>query len=421
MTAQGKYAFAIDIGTTNITLNLIALEDGSILDQSIIQNPQIQYGTDILRRLRFATKSSDNQKQLVIMTRNAIKSACDRLVDEQDVDSSNVNEFIVVGNTVMHHLFFDLSLESLLRPPYKASHKESIQIQASVIGFDSYQNAQCYSPPIIESFIGPDAIAVLMKSGFYNAPDTRLVIDVGTNTEISLINPEGIWVASAASGPAFEGWSIECGLGGERGAIESVRIDSQTYEPSLKIIGNGNPRGICGTGAISVMAALLESGLLLPRGSFNREIESKWLSSESNIIKYKLTSGKIGPNSRDIFITQPDIRMLQQSKAAIRAAIEILLLKSNSHTQDITNIYLTGIFGTGLNIEDAYRIGMFPYFQNARIHQDRNGAAKGAGMLLFKENRDKVDELMKRLHYIELTEEDTFRELFVASIPFPSK
>jgi uncharacterized 2Fe-2S/4Fe-4S cluster protein (DUF4445 family) len=169
------------------------------------------------------------------------------------------------------------------------------------------------------------------------------------------------------------------------------------------------------------MAALLDCGLLLPRGSLNREISSEYLTVDSNVIKYVLASRRRSSTLKDIYIAQTDIRMLQQSKAAIRAAIDMLFRKSGSHSDEISVVYLTGVFGTGLRVDDAYRIGMFPHFQNATIRQERNGAVKGAGLLLFEENRMKIDRLVTRLNYVELTEEDEFREMFVASIPFPSK
>lgn len=421
MPAQSKYGVTVDIGTTNITFNLLEISDGTVLNQYHMRNPQSSHGIDIISRMSFATRVSENQKLLVRIIREAVNNAIDGLLKEKRINPSQVTDFVIVGNTVMHHLFFDLSLDSLLQPPYKASHKESILIPASEVGLSVIPKAQCYSPPIVESFIGPDAIAVLLESQFTDKGGTKIAIDVGTNTEITLVTPQGIWIASGASGPAFEGWTIECGMSGESGAIESVRIDRKTYEPIISVLDGGNPRGICGTGAVSAIAALLDSGLLLPRGSINRDITSKWLSLDSNIAKYILATGDVTSTSKDIVIAQTDIRMLQQSKAAIRAVIEMLMKKSDCQSEDITEVYLTGVFGTSLNIEDAYRIGMFPRYENASITQVRNGAIKGAGLLLTEEHRKNVENLIGKLNYIELTEEEEFKELFFSSLHFPSK
>ncbi|MFW9845098.1 MAG: ASKHA domain-containing protein [Candidatus Thorarchaeota archaeon] len=421
MSIQSKYGVAVDIGTTNVTLNLVNLETDSIVNQYLMRNPQHKYGIDIISRITYATKNSENQQILVRTIRDAINKAIVGLLKEKHIKPSRITDAVIVGNTVMHHLFFDLNLDSLLKPPYKATGKGSILISASEVGLDCLPNARCYGPPIVESFIGSDAIAVILESRYLETKDFKLTIDVGTNTEVALITPQGTWIASGASGPAFEGWTIECGMGGEIGAIESVSINNETYEPTISIIGGGNPRGICGTGSVSVMAALLDSGLLLSRGSFKREIKTKWLSFESNVSKYILAFGDISSTSKDIVMAQTDLRMLQQSKAAIRAVIEMLLKKSNSTSDQITEVYLTGVFGTNLNIDDAYRIGLFPRFENASITQVRNGAIKGAGLLLSEKYRTKAEQIAKKLNYIELTEEEEFRDLFVSSLHYPSK
>jgi len=415
------YGIAVDIGTTNITILLTDLDDNHFQKQLLLKNPQGRFGADIIFRLGFSTKHPNNQKILVELIRDAVKRGIEDILQEYDIKPSRVSDVVVVGNTVMHHLFFDLPLDSLLRPPYRAMNKESISIPAQKVGLDFLTQSMCYSPPVVESFIGPDAIAVLIASDFLDGKEIRMTIDVGTNTEISLITPQGIWIASGASGPAFEGMAIECGVAGEVGAIGSVRIDPENYEPTITVIGNGRPIGICGTGAVSVMASLLDSGLLLPRGSLNREVQTKWLSFETTITKYILALGENTASGKDIFIAQTDLRMLQQSKAAIRAVIEMLLKKSNYRREDITELFLTGIFGSDLNIEDAYRIGMFPAFDNAQITQVRKGAAKGAGFLLNQKNRVKAEKLVAKLKYIELTTEGEFRAIFVESLKFPSK
>ncbi len=421
MSTPSKYGIAVDIGTTNITILLVDLRDNSIQKQLLLKNPQGGFGADIISRLGFSTKDPNNQKILVDLIRNAVREGIESVLHESYIKPSWVSDVTIVGNTVMHHLFFDLPLDSLLGPPFKATNKEELAIPSHEVGFDFLTNAKCYSPPVIESFIGPDAIAVLIASDFLDSNETRMTIDVGTNTEISIITPRGIWIASAASGPAFEGMATECGLGGENGAIGSVRIEPKSYEPTITVIGNTRPRGICGTGAVSVMASLLDSGLLLPRGSLNWDIKTEWLSLESNVAKYILAFGKTTATRKDIFIAQTDLRMLQQSKAAIRGAIELLMKKSGYAPKDFTEILLTGVFGSDLNIEDAYRIGMFPYFKRASIDQVQKGAAKGAALLLNEKYREKVEILVGKLNYIELTEENEFRKLFVEFLPFPSK
>ena len=397
------------------------LSEDSIQRETSLRNPQYLYGIDIISRISYATRNSFSQRILVDLVRDAVKMGIKGLLQEHNVEPSSVSDVSIVGNTVMHHLFFDLSLDSLTKPPYKATNKQSILVDCSEVGLDFLESAQCYSPPIVESFVGSDAIAVLIASEFLDKEEVRLTIDVGTNTEVSLVTPLGIWIASGASGPAFEGMVTECGIGGEIGAISKVKIDPETYSPTLSIIGDSKPRGICGTGNISIMAALLDTNLFLPRGSLNRDIKTKWLSLESSVAKYILAFEDTTATNQDIFIAQTDLRMLQQSKAAIRGVIEMVLKLAGRTAHDIAEVLLTGVFGSDLDIEDVYRIGMFPRFENASITQVPNSAVDGAALLLREENRERVEKLVDELYYIELTEEEDFKKLYLEFLPFPSK
>lgn len=421
MLIQNKYGIAVDIGTTNITTILVDLDDNSIKSQISLRNPQHPYGADIISRVVYATKDPTNQKILVDLVRDTVKMSIRGILNDCKIDPNQVVGVSVVGNTVMHHLFFDLPLHSLKQVPYSATAKDAIVIKSSHVGLGYLENSNCYSPPIVESFIGADAIAVLIASDFLDKNEIRLTIDVGTNTEVSLVTPSGIWIASGASGPAFEGMATECGLSGEIGAIRKVRINSQTYEPTLSVIGDTKPRGICGTGAVSVMASLLDTDLFLSRGSLNRDIKSKWLSLGGAVPKYILAFGNVSATGEDIFIAQTDLRMLQQSKAAIRSVIEMVLKKAGYTSDDIVEVLLTGVFGSDLDIKDAYRIGMFPNFSQAAIRQVRNSAVEGAGLLLQEKNRTRVNKLICELNYIELTQEEEFKKLYLEFLPFPSK
>ena len=362
-----EYGIAVDVGTTNITIQLVKLDNNKVLRERTLRNPQYHYGADIMTRVSHSLRNDFSRRALIDLVRDAVAKGIKDIL--QDIDPKIVTKVVIVGNTVMHHLFFDLPVDSLSRTPYSATNKESIFVNCSEVDLDFLENARCYSPPIVESFVGSDAIAVILASGFLESDEIRLTIDVGTNTEVSLITPLGIWIASGASGPAFEGWATECGMAGEEGAISKVTIDPESLAPTITVIGNSKPSGICGTGAVSVLAALLNANLLLTRGSFDRNKKTKWLSLEGSVVKYTLASGGSTETGADIFVSQPDIRMLQQSKAAIRGVLEMVLKMSGRKAENVTEVLLTGIFGSDLDVEDLYRIGMFPRFENAKISQ----------------------------------------------------
>ncbi|MCK4566658.1 MAG: hypothetical protein KAU48_05040, partial [Candidatus Thorarchaeota archaeon] len=164
MPEHNMYGIAVDIGTTNITIQLIKLDDHTVQNQILMRNPQGRYGADIISRMRFSTIDPMNQKILVDMIREAVKTGIEGVLDESKIQPPRVSDVSIVGNTVMHHLFFDLHLDSLLRPPFKATNKDAISIPAHEVGLDFLAQATCYSPPIVESFVGPDAVAVLIAS-----------------------------------------------------------------------------------------------------------------------------------------------------------------------------------------------------------------------------------------------------------------
>ncbi len=421
MYHRRKYGVTVDIGTTNIVIHLVRLDDYHLVNQFLIKNPQLAYGLDIISRIKLAQELDGVREKLVHDIRVTINRSIDGMMKEKGIPPNTVSEVVIVGNTVMHHLFFDLPTDSLLIPPYVTDNRQSKIVPATIVGLDAIPNANVYSPPVVGSFIGPDAIAVLLASSFLDNKQRCMTIDIGTNTEVSIITQQGIWIASAASGPAFEGMAIQCGMGGERGAIKAVSINPQTFKPTLSIIDDTQPRGICGTGAVSLLASLLETGILLPRGSFNQEMQSEWTSFDSDIAHFVLDTGGRSIGRDDIILSQPDVRLLQQSKAAIRAVIDLLLQQSCTTPDNIDRIFLTGAFGSDLQLEDAYRIGLFPSFTNAKITQSRNGAIHGADLLLMLEHREKVEQLVKELQYVELMENDEFNELFTRSFEFPSR
>jgi len=418
---QNQYGIAVDIGTTNITIHLVRLDDCSVLQESTLRNPQFHYGADIMTRVSYSLRNDFSRRILIDLVRDAVRQGIENVLLSQSIKPSRITDVTVVGNTVMHHLFFDLPVNTLSRPPYIATNKESLLLKCTEVGLGFLENARCYSPPIVESFVGSDAVGVLIASGFLDNDEIRLSIDVGTNTEVSLTTPLGIWIASGASGPAFEGWATACGMAGEEGAISKVAIDPISFAPNITVIGDRKPEGICGTGAVSAMAALLNAGLLLTRGSFDRNRKTKWLSLEGSVVKYILASGGTTETGEDIFVSQPDIRMLQQSKAAIRGVIEMVLKLAGRKAEDVHEVLLTGVFGSDLDVEDLYRIGMFPRFENAKIIQNPNSAIEGARLLLIESYRKKVEQLVPDLNYIELTLEEEFKRLYLEFMQFPSK
>ncbi len=420
MANSESLGISVDIGTTNITLHLINIESSHILRELVIPNPQREFGEEIVSRMDFA-RDRENALKLTSSVRQTISIAIRKMLDEVNLITSSVVSVVIVGNTTMHHLFFDLRTDSLLRPPYEAEHKDAILINASDVDLPFATETSCYSPPIIESYVGTDAIAMMIASGFHDSESNLLSIDVGTNTEIAIMTKGNIWVASAASGPAFEGMSIQCGMPGDSGAIHSVKIDRTDLQPNYEVIGGGKPSGICGTGVVSTIASMLDVGILHPRGSFNRSITSPWLVLDSPIVHYIITTVHESSTGSSIVMTQPDVRMLQQSKAAIRAAFELLLEYANLTSDDIHLLNLTGVFGSGLAFDAAVRIGLFPVLSSAEVRQISGGAIHGADLLHSEEYRQSAERIASEAIHINLSDNPDFQTKFAQFIAFPSK
>lgn len=418
MEGPRKYGISVDIGTTNITLQLTSLEDGSCRGEIKLRNPQREFGEEVISRIDFARRR-DNANVMMSLVRKTVNDGITRIIDVANCDRETVNSVVIVGNTVMHHLFFGLSTSTLLKPPYLAEHKGAILMKAAELGINLHGNAVCYSPPVIESFVGPDAVAMMLASGFFDSESKLVSMDIGTNTEIAAVNEGKIWIASAASGPAFEGMSLECGTSGGAGAISQVSIDSQDFRPQIEVIGHGKPTGICGTGVISAIANMLETGLLLSRGSFNRDRKTPWLVTDAPIVHYIVATALESATESNIVLTQPDIRMIQQSKSSIRSALGIVLKHARLNPADIDTLCLTGVFGSDLNVSDAMRIGLLPDIVGVDVKQVRGGASIGANLMHSQTFRKQAERLASIANYIELTDSSEFKKRFAENLPFP--
>jgi uncharacterized 2Fe-2S/4Fe-4S cluster protein (DUF4445 family) len=368
-----------------------------------------------------AARDPEKANTLASLVRGSIANEMISMLVGAMQSSDAVQSIVIVGNTAMHHLFFNLSTDSLLKPPYNADHKNAILVTAPDVKLPFSRLTSCYSPPIIESYVGADAVAMMIETGFPESEKTTVSIDVGTNTEIAVLKDHKIWIASAASGPAFEGMSIQCGMPGNTGAISAVSISDKSLKPTLEVIGGGRPSGICGTGVVSAIASMLDMEILLPRGSFNRKLSSPWLVLDSTIVHYVLATHDESLTGSNIVLSQPDVRMLQQSKAAIRGAFDLLLDHADITPQDIQQLNITGVFGTGVSMDEAVRIGLFPELPSAEVHQFLGGAINGADLLHNEEYRSIAERITDETTHINLTDNPAFKERFAKSLEFPSR
>ena len=408
-----QLGLAIDLGTTKIAGYLVDLSDGRTLAAKGTMNPQISYGEDIISRINRSINSPEDGIKLQKMAADAINHLADELCATVNTTTGEIVEVVVVGNTAMHHLFLGLPLSQLGRAPYVPAASRALDIKARELNLHVAQGAFIHLLPNIAGFVGADHTAMLLATeDIWQTGGLTLALDIGTNTEVSLINNGKITTVSCASGPAFEGGHITDGMRAATGAMERLRItgDSLHYQT----IDDAPPVGICGSGIVDAVAQLYLAGIIdeggrlqdgHPRVHTRRQRREFWLVSPEE-------RGGLPP----IVITQQDIRELQLAKAAIRTGIELLLRTNGGTEEQLRQVIIAGAFGSYLDITSAIAIGMLPALPLDCFRQVGNAAGAGARRaLLSLSQRAQAQAIASRVHYLELASAPDFMPTFITA------
>jgi uncharacterized 2Fe-2S/4Fe-4S cluster protein (DUF4445 family) len=402
------YGIAFDIGSTKIAAFLINLESGEMIEQTGFMNPQIAVGEDIINRLSHAMHTPDKARKLQDMLVDRIIQYLNEISRKFNLEPAQIVDMVVVGNTAIHHLFCGLPVKSLGEAPYVPAIQNSLSFYANEHGIHIAPGAQIYLPPNIAGYVGADHTAAVLATRIQESDKTLCLIDIGTNTEISLVHEGKIHACSCASGPAFEGAHIQDGMRAAPGAIDQVKIENGQIE--LSTIGQKPASGICGSGILSVMAEMRRNNIIDQRGVFNREhplVDPK----------QKLLVLSKNENGQMIKITRKDVNEVQLAKGAIRSGIEILCQKAGIEPNQINHFLIAGAFGNYLDLGSAIEIGMFPNVPLERYTQIGNAAGAGARMLLVNiAQRHLAEKIGREIHYVELTAEATFNDTYVSAL-----
>ncbi len=405
---------AVDLGTTKIAAYLADLETGEILAAKAVVNRQMAYGQDLMARLNHAM---GNEAEAL---RQAAADDINRLVAELCAETGQsgkqVLEAVVVGNTAMHHLFLGLPVRQLALAPYIPAVSDSVDIKARDIGLGIAPGAYVHLLPNIAGFVGADHVAVLLATGIYNTEKTTIGIDIGTNTEISLAAHGRLLSTSCASGPAFEGAHIKYGMRAEGGAIEKVKITGSSVD--IRTINNEPPIGICGSGILDAIAQLRKSGIIDRTGKM---LSHPRIRGSEKGQEYVLVYAKESGSGNDITITETDISEILMAKAAIGAALNILLEETKLTWDEIDEVLIAGAFGSYIDVASAVEIGMFAAIPMGRFFQIGNAAGTGAKLaLLSKEQRELSMVIARKSNYIELTNHPQYLRKFSRAIRLPA-
>jgi uncharacterized 2Fe-2S/4Fe-4S cluster protein (DUF4445 family) len=408
---------AIDVGTTNIVALLVDLSSGRTLATRAIENPQAHYGGDVISRITRAATSEEAREKLHESVVRGINDMARELCESQSVGPEHVADIVVAGNTAMHHLLLKLPVKYLGAVPFVAASASATDVKARDLGIKAMPGAYVHVLPNIAGFVGGDHTAMLLAIGSDREEKTVVALDIGTNTEMSLIHKGRISSISCPSGPALEGGHIRCGMRSGRGAIESVEIRGD--ELRIETIDDSPPVGICGSGVLDVTAQLYLAGIVSPTGRMTKEdprVRLRDGQPEFVLADENQTHGTA------IVFNQRDVRSVQLAKGAIRAGIQVLLEQAGVQEEQIDQVIIAGAFGNYINLASAVAIDMLPNLPLDRFAQIGNAAGIGAKLALVSyPHRATAQSIAARSRYFELAGSAHFNRSFMRAMRFPSR
>ena len=420
-TTDRMFGASFDIGTTTCVCTLVDLRNGAAVAVASTINHQTPFGADVIARMARAMQDDEDIAKLQAAAISTVNELLGRVKDEAGVETEEIYEAVVAGNATMLHLLCGVNPESIALAPYVATFTEAQDLRADQIGFDIHPLGWVALFPSIGAYVGADIVADIVATGLVRDPEMRLLVDVGTNGEIACGSAERSVATAAPAGPAFEGGEILCGMRATDGAIEGVILTDG--EVKLQVIGGDEvePRGICGSGLIDIVAQLRLVGLLDDGGKMTSREDAEaaghplagQLIVRDEVKAFVLTG--------DVVLTQTDVRALQFAKGAISTGIETAMRALNLTSADLDEVMLAGSFGSYINPQSARVIGLVPPVPVEKIKAVGNTASEGAKMALmsFRE-REVAFEIPGIVEYIELSGEEDFNDRFIGNLGFPT-
>jgi uncharacterized 2Fe-2S/4Fe-4S cluster protein (DUF4445 family) len=418
-TRDKHYSMAIDIGTTTVCAQLLDLNRGRVIAESMAYNGQISYGEDVITRIAYCQKTGGLKKlqQAVVATINGI---IEELQAQSKIDAEQIGHMMVAGNTTMTQILLGLNPQYLRLTPYTPVANFFPPVPASSLGIKVGEYAQVFLFPAVASYVGGDIVSGIVGAGVHQRKALTFFMDIGTNGEIVIGNSDWMVTASCSAGPAFEGGGIKHGIIAAEGAIEDVEINRTNYEPKVGTIGNVKPKGICGSGLINTVAALLETGVIGQNGKFNHDLPTKRIRPSVDGHEYVLAWEKETQIGSDIVITEVDIDNLMRAKAAMYAGCQTLSKSVGIGGCDFDQVIIAGAFGSHIDVKKAITIGLLPDLPEERFIFIGNGALLGARLTSFSTDLlDDARRVAQMMTNLELSENVDFMNNYVAAMSLP--
>lgn len=437
------YGAAVDIGTTTVTVYLVDLISGEVIEIAADYNAQIKRGEDVISRIIYSSKRNDvadglaELQGLVVGTINRLLETCAR---RRHISTDEIFKMSIVGNSTMMHILLQIPPETIRLAPYTTAVNFPPRLPAYELGLKLNAQALVEPLPSVASFMGADITAGVLSSGMFDTDKLTLFLDIGTNGEMVLGTRDWLISCACSAGPAFEGAGVQFGMRATTGAIEEVWINGETLEPTIRVIGKDKPSGLCGSGLISLLAEMFITGVTDKAGHIVKGADGQTTTKADGEprangtgpkprnrtregehgAEYVVVWGSESATGKDIVFTQVDIDNLLRAKAAIYAGYQMLAQSVGVNLEDVEQILIGGSFGQHINVEKAVEIGLLPDLPWDRFQFLGNTAARGAYRALLKrEAREQIDEIAKKMTYLELAADNAFTDQFLAALFLP--
>lgn len=431
---DGGYGVAVDIGTTTVVLSLVELKTGVELASASRINAQKAFGLDVLTRITYEYEHGEAgmkalQQAIVECLNQMLDEVCGKVLDDRNdgeppFDRNLIREIVVAANCTMTHMLLGIDARSIGRAPYEPVFREAQTCLASEVGLRAGIETKLYCLPQVSSYIGADIVAGVYVCELIKAKGNHLFIDIGTNGEIVLASDGKMLSCSCAAGPALEGMNIRYGMRAADGAIEDISMSESGVD--LKVIGDAEPSGLCGSGILSVIRELIANGFLKKTGALiqpesleQHDWRKAWIRPSSEHEKKREIVLNEEP---EILVTQDDIRQVQLAKGAILSGFTALLKKAELRMEDLDRVLIAGQFGAHLPVESLVGVGILPEQVRDKIIYVGNSSKTGAYMaLLSLRARDDMENLASKIDYFELAESEDYERIFAECMRFPVK
>lgn len=419
-TTRRQFALAVDVGTTTVAVQLVDLAGAQVLGARSEYNDQIACGSDVISRINYA-RGPGHLEELRRRVLGTIRRLIGQVAKSHGVEPGEIANAAVSGNTVMTHLLLGLTPEYLRLAPYTPTLLRTPCLRDAEVGLGIHPQARVQFSPCVGSYVGGDITAGILCTDLATATgELSLFMDIGTNGEIVVGNHSFLMTCACSAGPAFEGGGIECGLRACTGAIDKVQVDPATGLARYSTVGNGPPRGICGSGIIDLVAGLFRTGWIDAAGELDRVRPCAAIRATGRRATYTLASAEESATGRPIVITEIDLENIIRTKASIYSACALMLRQVGLSFADLRHIYIAGGFGRFLDLDSATAIGLIPDLPREKFHYVGNASLIGSYMVaVSRECRRRQSALAERMTYLELNTDPAYMEEYTGALFLP--